>query len=328
MITNDDMNEIMNIIDKEEEHQVQEKSKETNAKDKKPRGRKPVQNQQVVVESTESKVKAPLIQIDEQCKDDGYLILNSDVLLIIIEVATNSALYGLTLSNKSRQFWNLLNENKTFDKVLTIFKTETLRKYWRIISEVSNLDKFISTVNKYKDNINNTSLKVLTIIVAIKDYLSGKIKDFATYLETPDKPSNINNPRPQRTKAPRLDDDDESFEDPQLLNTKRAKPDSFDNINKVIHENKGEEGNLKRSTRAKNTNAEVFTSVDKHLFGQIETIVNSIKNQLPELEDDEILEALKKNSFNIINTYYYLLEPETYEGKKLYINLINRTLLS
>lgn len=314
MITNDDMNAIMDIMDKEENVAVEEKPKETSTKDKKPRGRKPIQNQQQVIESTESKLKAPLIKIDEQCKDDSYIILNSDVLLIIIEVATNSALYGLNLSNKSRQFWNLLNENKTFDKVLKIFKTETLRKYWRIISEVASLDKLVATINKYKDNINKTSLKVLTIIVAIKDYLSGRIKDFESYLDTPDKPSNMNNPRPQRTKAPRIDDDDESFEDPQLLATKRGKPDSFDNINKVINDAKGEEGNLKRSTRAKNTSADIFTSVDKHLFGQIETIVNSIKNQLPELEDEEILEALKKNSFNIINAYYYLLEPETYEG--------------
>ncbi len=305
MISKDEMKEIENLLEKKEEPEQQQPEK----KKRKPREAK-VDSKKENKEKDEAKVKeikAAIINIDELSKE-GH-IENSDVILAIIEVAVNSELYNINQSNKSRHFWDTLNEKPQFENLLKIFKTETLRKYWRIISEISSTDKLVATISKYKDDINKTSMKILTIITSIKAYLSGKIKDFSIYLQSVDKPgvtSGVN--RASRAKA-KYDDDDESFEDPKLLNQKREKNSkAIEELNKIATEVRDDE--TKRRTRQRNVNnSTIITSIEQNQFNQIDTIVETFKSQLPELEESEIWEALKKNSFNIISTYQYLNDP-------------------
>lgn len=86
-------------------------------------------------------------------------IENADIILCLIEVCTNSDKYGLTNSNKSRLFWDELFKKDEIAKVFNNFKSETLRKYWRLINELNKTDKVVETVRKYEEQINRENVK-------------------------------------------------------------------------------------------------------------------------------------------------------------------------
>lgn len=92
-------------------------------------------------------------------------LTNSDILLAIMEISLNGVKYNMTNSSKTRAFWEQTQQNKKFENLLAAYKTETLRKYWRIISEINNNKRVIEVVKKYQEEINYTDMKILTIIV-------------------------------------------------------------------------------------------------------------------------------------------------------------------
>lgn len=308
MITDKDISEVL--------------TKETKEKSVKKRESKQKQEEQ------NQNPKEPIINFNEPNPDeDNSHIDNSDVLLSIIEIATNGKLYDINLSNKSRHYWDTLNESKKFSKVLSHYKSETLRKYWRIISEISSIDKVLNVVNSYKDQINSSSLKILTIITGINSFLKGNILNFLGFLSGNDKTS-----LGFKTSLKEKENEDESFKvdkEKRMLKSKRGK-NAFDEMNLTliqaataaekgksdeIDENQKEISQSRRSLRVRNTSHEVFTANDKRLFEQIEEIVETFKKEIPECQEEEIWEALKRNSFNVISTYQYLVDPEGNEGK-------------
>jgi hypothetical protein len=97
------------------------------------------------------------IDLDELKKKDKPE--NSDVILCLIEICTNSTKYGLTNSNKSRLFWDELFKKTEVSAVFKNFKSETLRKYWRLINELDKNEKVIETTIKYHDEINKENVK-------------------------------------------------------------------------------------------------------------------------------------------------------------------------
>ncbi len=98
-----------------------------------------------------------VVDLDEIKKKSK--IENSDIILSLIEVCTNSNKYGLTNSNKSRLFWDELFKKDDIAIVFNNFKSETLRKYWRLINELNKTDKVIETVKKYEEQINSENVK-------------------------------------------------------------------------------------------------------------------------------------------------------------------------
>lgn len=268
-------------------------------------------------------VKVPLVDFDEILAKDSAP-QNSDILLSIFEIATNPHAYGLTASNNSRAFWDKLPEVSQFSKILEAYKSETLRKYWRLLSEISSSpNKVIDIIKKSRDLINLSSLKLLTIISNIKDHIGGKIKNFEECL--------LQGNEKQTGKAgKKVKKDEESFDElpkkEKVLNTKRKKEtETLQHLNKSIDkannhnlnsrvEAENENNNGKRSTRAK-IQSTLFTEQDKSYFSQIEVIVDTIKTQVPEATELQIWDSLKRNSFNIISAYLYLINPEMNEGK-------------
>lgn len=246
---------------------------------------------------------------------------NSEVILAIFEITNNSEFYGISKSNKSRSFWDGLHNVKEFEKILASYKSETLRKYWRLLSEMKNRKQFLDIVRKYSQEIDSTNLKFLTIITTIKDYLSGEISDLAKVLkEAPER----NIPKVNYSRA-RKSSDDESFEiepkNKSMLKNKRKNPNeslvneinkNMEVVNTVIESENKPSG--KRSSRIK-ANTSLFTEEDKVVFSEIENIVSTLKSYFPEATEDDLWDALKRNSFNIVNTYLYLSDPELYEGK-------------
>lgn len=294
----------------------------------------------VVVENQDNPIGIPKgpgspMYIDlEAINNNNKVLENSEALLAIFEVTSNQEHYGLgSASNKSRGFWDKLSLVKSFEKVLTVFKTETLRKYWRILDEVKNKKQLIECIKKHSKAIDNTSMRLLTIITVLKDYLSGRVTDLEkTLAESGEKTVTQKTGKSYKRNQ---DDDDESFDlgekeeikkSKSMLNNKRKIPnieeEKLENVNKNIEMVNNVLNNTndlkavvgKRNTRNKG-NTSLFSEEDKRVFSEIETIVETLQKQVPEAAEFEIWDALKRNSFNIINTYLYLMEPETYDGK-------------
>lgn len=265
----------------------------------------------------------PLIDFAEITKKSRDL-KNSEILLAIIEIATNPQAYGLSGSIKSRPFWDKLNDISEFKKILAIFKTETLRKYWRLLSEISSQKKVVDLITRHRETINQTALKPLTIISYIKEHLTGNLDNFeASLLECPERAYAVKSHKKREA-------EEESFDEvpKKLLNNKRGK--SFETNNNP----KNDQG-LDRQKEVETANSKkpqksrgyyLFTEEDKSIFKDIDVIVEGIKNQVPEVSDLEIWEALKKNSFSIIKTYQYLVNVEKHEGRIKLIYLLSSRL--
>ena len=274
---------------------------------------------------------APKIIDLEKLSNNEKSLENSEVLLAIYEITGNSEFYGISKSNKSRSFWDSLVNVKSFEKILLAFKSETLRKYWRTLSEITNQKKVLDAIQKNASHINATSLKLLTIINVLKEYISGKIPNLEKALsELPDKSI----PKPLEGGARRAgkrtdEDDDESFEieekpKKQLLNNKRKSKEinnemqmqkAIEVVNNTIDPATEVKNAATRRSARNRASVTLFSEEDKKIFSEIEIIVNTLKGVVPEASEQEIWDSLKKNSFNVINSYLYLTEPEVYEGK-------------
>ena len=108
-------------------------------------------------------------------------IPNSDLILIMLEICLNSAQYGLDKDNSSRAFWEDVGKLTQLKPITDKFKTETLRKYWRTIREARKFKKIISETNKYKDELNNNNLKLLSSIRVICEFVSSPSKKSIDY---------------------------------------------------------------------------------------------------------------------------------------------------
>ena len=108
---------------------------------------------------------------------------NSDYILSILEICINSTKYNLPTSNTSRNFWEEVLKNKTLNELFILFKSETLRKYWRIIRDLNQNEKLIRTVHQNSSIINNPQFKLLSIIKIIATYLkTNPHNTFSSYL--------------------------------------------------------------------------------------------------------------------------------------------------
>ena len=103
-------------------------------------------------------------------------IPNSDLILIILEICLNSAQFGIEKDNSSRAFWEEVGKIEKLKPITSKFKTETLRKYWRNIRETKKFKKIIAEVKKYRNELNNNNLKLLSSIKIICEYVSSPSK--------------------------------------------------------------------------------------------------------------------------------------------------------
>jgi len=108
-------------------------------------------------------------------------IPNSDLILIMLEICLNSSKYGLDKDNSSRAFWEDVGKLKQLKPITDKFKTETLRKYWRTFREARKYKKIISETKRYKDELNNNNLKLLSSIRVICEYVSSPSKRSIDY---------------------------------------------------------------------------------------------------------------------------------------------------
>ena len=115
--------------------------------------------------------------------EENEEMLNSDVILILLELCLNSNSYGINLDNSSRNFWEKLSQQKSLTKLFAHFKAETLRKYWRKLRTTYKYKKLISAIKEHKHKLNHESMKLLSSINAICDFVINDKKGIDYYIK-------------------------------------------------------------------------------------------------------------------------------------------------
>ena len=100
-------------------------------------------------------------------------IPNSELILIMLEVCLNSTQYGIDKDNSSRAFWEEIGKLELLKPITTKFKPETLRKYWRTIREAKKYRKIITETRRYRNELDNPNLKLLSSIKIICEFVTN-----------------------------------------------------------------------------------------------------------------------------------------------------------
>ena len=208
-------------------------------------------------------------------------INNSDILLAIFEICTFNKKYNYECSNNTKAFWERVVEEGVLKKIFKNFKSETLRKYWKLIRQTGNNDKFMEIVRQNEKFINNPVFKLLPIINGISQFMQSNLdiktfEEFFTGLNAKDKkPSQHkdDNEGEGRSPSPR----------PKLLK-----------VNKKIIEDESEK-----------------EEVDPKIL-KMDEVINQLM-KLTKYSREEVFKALFGTSGNIKNAYLYLMNSAKYE---------------
>ena len=233
----------------------------------------------------------PIININALKSKDN--LTNSDYILLLTELCMNSRRYKVNFPHTSKHFWKEIKSHHMLKRILKVFTAETLRKYWRIIRDVSLNNKcFISFITQHEHIINNPSMKLLPILQAISAYMT-------VYKDT------LNNndvPKEQFDTfiiAMKRKCDDVYTTNEMLLTKKRTN---------TINNNVDDDGNdVNNSSNSSSSSSNVSSSLTCY-----NDVVNMFINNFPKKTKTEILTALYSTSYNVPYTYLYLLSPHKY----------------
>ena len=104
-------------------------------------------------------------------------ITNTDIILSIFEICTFNKRYNYECSNNTKAFWDRVVQEGILKKIFKNFKSETLRKYWKIMRQTGNNEKYIEIVRENENFINNNGFKLLPIVNTIAIYVTNTPKD-------------------------------------------------------------------------------------------------------------------------------------------------------
>ena len=236
-------------------------------------------------------------------------IRNSDIVLAILEICTFNKKYNYDCSNNTKAFWDRVVEEGILKKIFKNFKSETLRKYWKIIRNAGNTEKFVEAVRKNEKFINNPVFKLLPLINALAYYIQTDEKDFEEFF-------GVFNAKNKKNFSPKVEkeENNEKKSDNNLLGNKRAEPDNDKNYEIIVHkeeqngENKKSKIELKQPILARSDDEQ---ENDKRML-DFDDIVNRMM-KISKLSREEVLVALYGTSYNIKNAFLYLKDNEKYD---------------
>ena len=122
-----------------------------------------------------SSIKTEIIDLQNLAKNED--IKNSDIILSILEICTFNKKYNYDCSNNTKAFWDRVVDEDILKKIFKNFKAETLRKYWKIIRQTGNNDRYIEVVKENENFINNNGFKLLPIVNTISTFITSPPKD-------------------------------------------------------------------------------------------------------------------------------------------------------
>ena len=258
-------------------------------------------------------------------------IKNSDIILAILEICIYNKKYNYDCSNNTKAFWDRVVGEEILQKIFKNFKSETLRKYWKIIRMAGNNSKFIETVKHNEKFINNPVFKLLPIINAISSFVQTEEKNFENYFL-------LYNSKEKKALIQKLEKQENK--NINLIGNKRNLEN--DSSEKMISVKKRQNSNNKEKNEVMMKDEQKKKEEKKEYIDPKVSKLDELVNKLMEISKfsrEEVVDALYGTSNNIENAYKYLKDNEKYEkyyfvqtddyiiknlrNKGYYIDLIN-----
>ena len=257
---------------------------DTNKEESQNQNKTEEKNNEVVNNNDSNQQNPPLEVIIDIGKLIGKSeIENSDVILAIFEICTFNKKYKYDCSNNTKAFWERVVQEEVLKKIFKNFKSETLRKYWKIIRLTGNNEKFIAIVRHNEKFINNPVFKLLPIINGISSYIQTNpekqnFEEYFTSINSKDKRptsnKNDNNNSEKRDSSPTR---------PKIVKKK-----------KVIEDEESEK-----------------EEVDPKIL-KLDEIINKLM-EITKYSREEVFKAFYGTSGNIKYAYLYLMDNIKYE---------------
>ena len=259
-------------------------------------------------------------------------IKNSDIILAILEICIYNKKYNYDCSNNTKAFWDRVVGEEILQKIFKNFKSETLRKYWKIIRMAGNNSKFIETVKHNEKFINNPVFKLLPIINAISSFVQTEEKNFENYFllyNSKEKKALIQKLEKQENKNINLIGNKRNLEKDSSVKIISVKKSQNNNNNKEKNEDMMKDDQKREEEKKEYVDPKV---------SKLDELVNKLM-EISTFSREEVVDALYGTSNNIENAYKYLKDNEKYEkyyfvqtddyiiknlrNKGYYIDLIN-----
>ena len=202
-------------------------------------------------------------------------ITNSDVILAIFEICTFNKRYNYECSNNTKAFWDRVVQEGILKKIFKNFKSETLRKYWKIIRQTGNNEKFMEIVRQNENFINNPLFKLLPIINGISTYITSPPEEKQSF--------------------------EEYFSSINVIKEKKVA---------TKEDNHSERKEKKVKEKKEEPEENEIENIDPRILEMGNTIEKLMT--ITKCSREECFVALQGCSGNIINTYLYLMDNEKY----------------
>ena len=209
-------------------------------------------------------------------------INNSDIILAILEICTYNKRYNYECSNNTKSFWDRVVKEEVLKKIFKNFKPETLRKYWKIIREAGDSNKYIEIVKNSTKVINSPKLKLLQIINCISSFIKSGEDDFFKYLK--------------------------NFDPKQKIDTK-----NYSDTSNIIDQDTRTDEVFHKISDEQENNVKSLEDIEPKMI-LLDNIINEFI-KITKYERDDIFKALYGTN-NIENAYLYLTDKE--KGKNLF----------
>lgn len=217
-------------------------------------------------------------------------IKNSDIILSILEICTYAKKYNYDSLNNTKAFWERVANDDISKKIFRNFKSETLRKYWKIIRMAGNNNKYIETVKQNEKFINNPVFKLLPIINAISSFVQSDEKNFEDFFI-------VFNSKDKRVEEGKKDNENNNI---SLIGNKRHQEKSISPPPMItMKTNQSNNIETKKEEKIEENNPK-------------DELVNKLM-ELSKFSREEVVKALYGTSNNLENAYNYLQDNEKYD---------------
>ena len=209
-------------------------------------------------------------------------VKNSDLILAILEICTFPKRYNYECSNNTKAFWDRVVNEDLLHKIFGNFKSETLKKYWKIIRTAGNNEKYLQTIKTNIKYINNPIFKLLPIINGIAAFVKSDKNNFEEFF------CNFNS----KDKTLENEENKENKNEIKLLGNKRQQENevTYPEKNDVKTEEKKED----------NENNELNEQIVKLM-------------ERTKLSKEEVEKAMYGTSNNVEHAYLYLTDNKKYD---------------
>ena len=209
-------------------------------------------------------------------------VKNSDLILAILEICTFPKRYNYECSNNTKAFWDRVVNEDLLHKIFGNFKSETLKKYWKIIRTAGNNEKYLQTIKTNIKYINNPIFKLLPIINGIAAFVKSDKNNFEEFF------CNYNS----KDKTLENEENKENKNEIKLLGNKRQQDNevTYPEKNDVKIEEKKED----------NENNELNEQITKLM-------------ERTKLSKEEVEKAMYGTSNNVEHAYLYLTDNKKYD---------------